>query len=78
MKAEIAEAEIECKAIEDKSSKLDSLIDRVSKATQIENEQLKKMNEVIGIFKACSDQLQKEKVPLGITRNCSCWTMKSS
>ncbi|CAD8077028.1 unnamed protein product [Paramecium primaurelia] len=61
LKTEIKIAEEEQKKLDEKTLKVDTLLDRVKKATDIEQQQISKMNEVIQIFKACSEQLQKEK-----------------
>ncbi|CAD8083030.1 unnamed protein product [Paramecium sonneborni] len=61
LKTEIKLAEEEQKKLNEKTQKVDTLLDRVKKATDIEQQQISKMNEVIQIFKACSEQIQKEK-----------------
>ncbi|CAD8053123.1 unnamed protein product [Paramecium primaurelia] len=61
LKSEIKLVEEEQRKLDEKTQKIDALLNRVKKATDIEQQQIIKMNEVVQIFKACSEQLQKEK-----------------
>ncbi|CAD8189704.1 unnamed protein product [Paramecium octaurelia] len=61
LKSEIKLVEEEQRMLDEKTQKVDALLNRVKKATDIEQQQIVKMNEVVQIFKACSEQLQKEK-----------------
>ncbi|CAD8079104.1 unnamed protein product [Paramecium primaurelia] len=61
LKIDIQKAAEEQAVLLEKNQKVDQLIDRLTKATDIEQLQVNKMNEVLAVFKECSEQLQKEK-----------------
>ncbi|CAK85645.1 unnamed protein product (macronuclear) [Paramecium tetraurelia] len=61
LKLDIKKAEQEQAILLEKSKNSDQLISKLQKATEIEHKQILKMNEVLAVFKACSEQLQKEK-----------------
>ncbi|CAD8088894.1 unnamed protein product [Paramecium sonneborni] len=61
LKIDIKKAEEEQTILLEKTQKVDQLLERLKKATDIEQQQIQKMNEVLTVFKACSEQLQKEK-----------------
>ncbi|CAD8092625.1 unnamed protein product [Paramecium sonneborni] len=61
LKIEIKNAEEEQIILFEKTQKVDQLIDRLKIATDIEQQQIQKMNEVLAVFKTCSEQLQQEK-----------------
>ena len=42
--------------------KYDDLTQKVKQTTELQRQQLTKMDEIINIFKLCSEEMQKEKV----------------
>ncbi|KAM3129800.1 hypothetical protein pb186bvf_018094 [Paramecium bursaria] len=60
-KAEIERNEKEGKIYEEKSQKAQILTDKVNQTSVLQQDQLKKMDEILTIFKQCSEQMQKEK-----------------
>ncbi|CAD8184534.1 unnamed protein product [Paramecium pentaurelia] len=61
LKMDIKKAEQEQSILLEKSKNADQLINKLKQATDIEQKQILKINEVLEVFKACSEQLQKEK-----------------